>query len=103
MSSYLVVRQNPIQAILGMAGVSIDVLCTDEQAKKYVATLWKYYCQVQHLIHEKENAIAIAAYDEMVSVFKENQRDYPQFSYPLKPLQMESGVFNLDKIDKLKC
>ena len=65
-------RQNPLSAILGIAGISIDVLINDENAKLYVRTLWKYHLELDRFLTEKIEAKQRKDYEELMREFHRN-------------------------------
>lgn len=57
MSFYFEATENPLKMILGMAGLSIDAICTDEKSRLEVRRLWKYHMQAMRFIQKKQIAV----------------------------------------------
>ncbi len=54
MAFYYEAHQNPLYVILGLAGLTIDAICTDERVRLEVRRLWKYHMQVLNYLKKKE-------------------------------------------------
>ena len=72
MGVLIIKRGNALSNILGIAGISIDVLCDDENAKLYIRDLWKYHLKIQNLIKEKEEAQQRKDFENLMFEFHRN-------------------------------
>jgi len=57
--AYHVAHENPLKVILGLAGLTIDSVISDEQSRVWLRHTWKYHKQIERMILKKEEKMQI--------------------------------------------